>query len=62
MPVGPQGQKRPRSVTANAVRVARISVGEADEQYVDDRPRERARKVVTRTAQMSARQKRAAKP
>lgn len=60
MPVGPQGQKRPRSVTANAVRVARISVGEADEQYVDDRPRERARKVVTRTARV-ARQKGTAK-
>ena len=54
MPVGPHGEKRPRSVTANAVRVAKIAVGEADEEYVDDAPKKRVRrKVVRRTRRVA---------
>ena len=33
MPTGPNGEKRPKSAIANAVRVAKIATGEADEQY-----------------------------
>ena len=36
MPKGPQGQKRPADVIGNAVTVARIATGEAEEQFVDD--------------------------
>ena len=36
MPKGPQGQKRPRDVVSNAVRVMRIATGEAQEEYDDD--------------------------
>ena len=46
MPLGPQGEKRPRSVTANAVRVAKIAVGEAEEQYVGEAPKRRVRRKV----------------
>lgn len=38
MPIGPQGQKRPRDVVENAVLVGKLSVGEAQEEYVE-RPR-----------------------
>ena len=31
MPTGPNGEKRPANVIANAVRVARIATGEAEE-------------------------------
>ena len=34
MPMGPRGQKRPVSTVANAVLVAKIATGEADEEYV----------------------------
>lgn len=57
MPVGPHGEKRPRSVTANAVRVAKIAVGEADEEYADDAPKPRVRrKVVRRTKRLTTRE------
>ena len=36
MPKGPQGQKRPRDVVSNAVKVMRIATGEAQEEYDDD--------------------------
>ena len=36
MPKGPQGQKRPADVVANAVRVARIATGEEPEELTDD--------------------------
>jgi hypothetical protein len=56
MPVEPHGEKRPRSVTANAVRVAKIAVGEADEEYVSDPPKKRVRrKVVRRTGRLKGR-------
>ena len=36
MPKGPQGQKRPADVIGNAVTVARIATGEAEDSFVDD--------------------------
>ena len=36
MPKGPQGQKRPRDVVSNAVKVMRIATGEEKEEYEDD--------------------------
>ena len=36
MPKGPQGQKRPRDVVSNAVKVMRIATREEEEEYEDD--------------------------
>ena len=36
MPIGPRGEKRPADVIGNAVTVARIATGEADEEFVHD--------------------------
>ena len=36
MPKGPQGQKRPRDVVSNAVKVMRIATGEEAEEFDDD--------------------------
>ena len=36
MPKGPQGQKRPRDVVSNAVRVMQIATGESEEEFEDD--------------------------
>ena len=36
MPTGPRGEKRSADVFRNAVTVARIATGEADEQFVYD--------------------------
>jgi len=33
--IGPDGQKRPGNPIANAVHVAKLATGEAEEQYVD---------------------------
>ena len=35
MPVGPNGEKRPHGVIANAVHMARIATGEVEETYVE---------------------------
>ena len=35
MPVGPQGQKRPKNPNAAAVMVGKIATGRMEEQYVD---------------------------
>ena len=35
MPIGPHGQKRPADTVANALHVARLLTGEAEEQYID---------------------------
>ena len=35
MPIGPNGEKRPRDVIANAVHVMRIATGEIEETYVE---------------------------
>ena len=34
--IGPHGEKRPADTLANALHVARLSTGEAEEQYVDE--------------------------
>lgn len=36
MPIGPSGKKRLADVIGNAVTVARIATGEADEEFADD--------------------------
>lgn len=33
MTIGPKGQKRPADVIGNAIKVARIAIGEAEEEY-----------------------------
>ena len=35
MPTGPNGEKRPADVVANAVHTMRVATGEAEEEYVD---------------------------
>ncbi len=35
MPIGPNGEKRPHGVIANAVHIARIASGEIEETYVE---------------------------
>ncbi len=35
MPIGPHGEKRPADTVANALHVARLLTGEAEEQYID---------------------------
>ena len=35
MPIGPHGEKRPADPIANALHVARLSTGDAEEQYVN---------------------------
>ena len=35
MPIGPNGEKHPADVIANAVLVSRIATGEAEEEYVN---------------------------
>ena len=47
MPKGPQGQKRPRDVVSNAVKVMRIATGEEEEEYEDD-GKNRGRKLRVR--------------
>lgn len=42
MPVGPNGEKRPKSAHANAVRVAKILTGEAEEEYVKGGDKEKS--------------------
>jgi len=39
MPVGPNGEKRPADVIANAVLSMQIATGDAEEQYVDQAKR-----------------------
>lgn len=36
MPKGPQGQKRPADVIGNAVKIARIAIGEDEDEAPDD--------------------------
>ena len=42
--IGPRGEKRPQSTTANAVHVARIALGLAEEEYVSEAKLKRAAK------------------
>ena len=39
MTIGPHGEKRPGNVIANAVHVAKLATGEAEEEYVDESKR-----------------------
>ena len=39
MPIGPNGEKRPADPIANALLVAKIATGEAEETYVSNRRR-----------------------
>ena len=39
MPIGPDGQKRPADVVANAVHVARLATRETEEEYIDQAKR-----------------------
>lgn len=39
MPIGPNGEKRPADVVANAVHIMRVATGEAADEYVDARKR-----------------------
>jgi hypothetical protein len=36
MPIGPKGQKRPADVIGNAIKVARIAIGEEEEDFGPD--------------------------
>lgn len=36
MPKGPKGQKRPADVIGNAVKIAQIATGEAEEELTED--------------------------
>lgn len=36
MPKGPRGEKRPTDVIGNAIKVARIAVGDEEEEYETD--------------------------
>lgn len=38
MPIGPNGEKRPKNPNAAAVMVGRIATGRAEEEYVDEKP------------------------
>lgn len=46
MPKGPQGQKRPRDVVSNAVKVMRIATGEEEEEYEADDGKDPAAKAL----------------
>jgi hypothetical protein len=38
MPTGPKGQRRPADAIGNAIRVAQIATGEAEEDFGPERP------------------------
>ena len=38
MPIGPNGEKRPKNPNAAAVMVGKIATGRMEEQYVDGKP------------------------
>ena len=38
MPTGPKGQRRPADAIGNAIRVAQIATGEAQEDYGPEKP------------------------
>ncbi len=44
MPIGPHGEKRPADPVANALHVAKLLTGEAEEQYVDPAKQAEGRK------------------
>ena len=44
MLIGPKGEKRPAGTLANALLVAKLSIGEAEETYVDTAKRKGGKK------------------
>lgn len=52
--IGPNGEKRPNDVIANAVLAARIATGEVEEEYVDPSRQDRGRLGACRTADAGA--------
>lgn len=59
MPIGPNGEKRPADTIANALHVARIATGEAEETYVNADQRVGGRKGgQARARALSAEQRR----
>ena len=44
MPTGPNGEKRPADVIANAVHMMRVATGETEETYVDTSKRKGGQK------------------
>ena len=44
MPTGPKGEKRPADTVANALIVAKLATGEAEEAYVDQGKRKGGQK------------------
>ena len=42
--IGPNGEKRPGNVLANALRVAQIATGEVEEEYINRERQEAGRK------------------
>lgn len=44
MPTGPKGEKRPADTVANALLVAKLAIGEAEEAYVDQGKRKGGQK------------------
>ena len=59
MPTGPNGEKRPADPVANALLVARIAVGDAEEKYIDEAKSAGGRKgAEARAAKLSAERRR----
>ena len=48
MPKGPNGEKRPADLIANAVRVMRIATGEAEEEFEADDGKDKAAQAMGR--------------
>ena len=46
MPKGPKGQKRPADVIGNAVKVARIAIGEEEEDFPGDDGKDKAAQLL----------------
>lgn len=66
MPTGPNGEKRPPDVIANAVHVMKIATGEIEEDYVKPkkqigRPPERERAAARASADQPGQETRAAR-
>lgn len=53
MPIGPNGEKRPGDVIANAVHSCKVLVGDAKEEYVDARRKGGLKGGKTRAATLS---------
>ena len=58
MPTGPNGEKRPRDVIANAVHGCRVLVGDADETYVGNQRKGGLKGGRTRADSMTPEQRR----